>query len=87
MALVLAETQRAAVLQDEVTHCEEPCSGLLTHVFTRELSRASRPLTHSGLPSLASFIPAPTITITTTHSLTLHPRLLLRTFDDSPDEI
>ena len=45
--LVLAETLRAAV--SKVTRREEHRSALLTDVFTHELSRASRPLTHNGL--------------------------------------
>lgn len=42
MVFVLAGTLRATVLRDEITHCEEHRSGLLTDVFTRELSCASR---------------------------------------------
>lgn len=56
MVFVLAGTLRATVLQDEVTRSEEHCSGLLMDVFTHELSRASRPLTHCGPRSLADVI-------------------------------
>lgn len=85
MVFVLAGTLRATVLRVAFARCEEHRSGLLTDVFTHELSRASRRwLTRWTTFCCWCNFPAPT---TTTHSLTLHRRLLLCTFDDSPDEI
>lgn len=85
MVFALAETVRAAVRRDEKSHV----AGNIVALYSRMCLLMNYHVHLAGDSQWTTFpcwcnFPAPT---TTTHSPTLHPRLLLCTSDDSPDEI